>query len=170
MVDTKDDIVQKVLKEFERQQSQKKKEHKDFRLRNTKILLREYRKLKAHVDIAPEAMITPDEYKLLSGGHQDISTLQRYKISTKHLLQFVDAILKAYKDYCQAGDRFDQRRWQIINRMYLAKERQTLATLGDYYHIDSSVVGKERNKAVQDLSIMLFGMQGLDDFFDTYLV
>ncbi|MCH4170679.1 MAG: hypothetical protein LKF36_05565 [Lactobacillus sp.] len=164
------ELVDKVLAEFQRQKAQGQKEERDFRLRNTKILLREYRKLKAHIAIAPEEEITPDEYKLLSGGHQDLSALMRYKISTKRIMHYVDSILEAYEAYCQRGDYYDKRRWGIIQRLYLTEPKQTLASLAQYYNIDPSVLGKERNRAIQDLSIMLFGIRGLDDFFDTYIL
>ncbi|GAF41139.1 hypothetical protein FC83_GL000926 [Agrilactobacillus composti DSM 18527 = JCM 14202] len=166
---TDNEVVQKVLAEVQRQRSQKRDEEKDFRLRNTKILLREYRKLKTHIAIAPEDEITPDEYKLLSGGHQDISSLMKYKISTKRLMRYVDSILDAYEGYCKSGDSYDNRRWVIIDSMYLGDKRLKISQLADMYCVDRSIISKEQSKAIQDLSIMLFGIRGLDDFFDTYL-
>ncbi|MCH4171916.1 MAG: hypothetical protein LKF36_11885 [Lactobacillus sp.] len=166
---TDTELVKKVAAEVRRQKSLDRKEERDFRLRNTKILLREYRKLKAHIAIAPEEDITPDEYKLLSGGHQDLSALMKYKISTKRIMNYVDLILENYEGYCKRGDYYEKRRWDIIERLYLSETKQSLSNLARYYNLDQSVLGKERNKAIQDLSIMLFGIRGLDDFFDSYI-
>lgn len=160
---------EKIVAEIKREQVKFRRAEKDYRLRNTKILLREYRKLKTHVEIAPEKNVNDDEYKLLTGGKQSLDTLVKYKISTEHLLQYIDCILYAYKNYCKLGNDIEKRRWDIIDKMYLAPKKSSMTELSKRYNLDHSVISRNRNKGIQDLSIMLFGVWGLDDFFDTYL-
>lgn len=150
--------------EWELERKHLEKEEHDKRLRNTEILLVNYKKLKAHVDTNPERFITADEYETYTGVKLTNHELPKYKIKTQHLLHYVDMILHAYSSYCLGGDDSEQRRWSILYNTYLAEHRLKDNTMKVDWQVDRSTISRERRKAIQDLSVMLFGVAGLSDF------
>ena len=153
-------------------QSKKEAHHdeQDHRLRNTQLLLREYPKLQAHVDADPEAFIQePDLYEALTGVKVEDRELAKYNIKTVQLMRYVNAILASYKQVCQGGDESEHRRWDMVYQRYLAPKRMTQQQLADHWKINQSGVSRELTKAMQDLSVMLFGVVGLQDFIDCWI-
>lgn len=162
-------ITHAVAKEQAKQHRHRVTVEKDERLRNTKILLREYTKLKAHVDSNPEAYLSSDEYETLTGKQVEEHELAKYHVKTAHLMCFVDNILDAYRAWCLGGSAVERRRWHIVADSWLSGKRLTTTAQGEKWNIDHSLITREQTKAVQDLSVMLFGVAGLEDFLAQWI-
>lgn len=141
----------------------------DERLRNTKMLLKEYPKLKAHVRANPEVYLTDDEYKMLTGVEPQPRELAKYHVKTHHMLEYVDQLLDAYKAYCLGGTENERRRWRIIEDSYLSSKRLTNVKQAEKWGVVESRIRQEQTQAAQELSVMLFGVAGLKDFLDQWL-
>lgn len=164
-----DRIAHAVVALNNRHSRQAQKEERDERLRNTKILLKEYPKLKAHVEANPEVFLTDDEYKMLTGVSPEPRELAKYHVKTHHMLQYVDQLLSAYEAYCKGGTEMDCRRWTIVEDSYLKTPRLSTVKQAKKWGVVESRIRQEQTTAAQELSVMLFGVAGLKDFLDQWL-
>lgn len=162
-------ITAEVIKNLDREKRKRISAEKDYRLRNTQILIREYPKLKAHADSQADEFISDDEYELITGVKIEEHELAKYHVKTKHLMDYVDTTLEAYHQVCLGGDESDKRRWMIIYESYLCNKRIGMTSLAKKWHVDKSTISRERTQAIQDLSVMLFGVAGLADFLKEWI-
>jgi hypothetical protein len=163
------EITHAVVIELGKQNRHQRTMELDERKRNTKMLLREYRKLKAHVEANPEVYLTDDEYKMLTGVAPEPRDLAKYHVKTQHMLEYVDQILHAYAAWCKSGTATEQRRWQIVEDSYTAERRISNRQQAERWKIDESRIRQEQTTAAQEISVMLFGVAGLKDFLDQWL-
>lgn len=162
-------IAHAVVVESNKTRREAKAAERDDRLRNTKLLLKEYPKLKAHVEANPEVFLTDDEYKMLTGVEPKPRELAKYHVKTHHMLQYVDQLLSAYEAYCKGGTEVDQRRWTIVEDSYLKTPRLSTVKQAKKWGIVESRIRQEQTQAAQELSVMLFGVAGLKDFLEQWL-
>lgn len=162
-------ITNEVIKSLNHEKRKRVSNEKDYRLRNTQILIREYPKLKAHAKSQPEQFVNDDEYEMLTGVKIEDHELAKYHVKTEHLMEYVDLILDAYKSVCLGGDESDQRRWWLIYDSYLGDCRLSTKEQTRKWNVDRTTISRERMKAIQDLSVMLFGVAGLSDFLKEWI-
>lgn len=162
-------ITLEVVKRLDQEKQKRVSAEKDYRLRNTQILIREYPKLKAHALAQPEKFVNDDEYEMLTGVKIEDHELAKYHVKTEHLMEYVDLILSAYKSVCLGGDENDKRRWWLIYDSYLSDCRLSIKKQTRKWNVDRTTISRERTKAIQDLSVMLFGVAGLSDFLKEWI-
>lgn len=162
-------ITSEVIKNLDHEKRKRVTAEKDSRLRNTRILVRSYPKLKAHTATQPEVFLDDDIYEMITGVKISDHELARYHIKTKHLLEYVDTILAAYKQVCLGGDESDKRRWQIMYDTYLSDHRLRMADQANKWNVDKSTISRECAKAIQELSVTMFGIAGLADFLSDWI-
>ncbi len=157
-------IVAQVSKEFENQSRQKRENDKDWRLRNTRYLLRNYRKLKSHCEV------TSGEIK----DHEDVlqtiylSSVTEYKVKTIKMMEYVDMMLESYKKYCESRGEAVRRRYAVINSLYLdtSVKDMTQDRIGEIHAVDVRTVRRDEKKAIDEISIYLFGISHLSDLIE----
>ncbi|MGO4927379.1 hypothetical protein ACTQ5J_02095 [Fundicoccus sp. Sow4_F4] len=155
-------ITEQAIKSHEQQKVKEKTQQRDYRLRNATLLLKNYHKLKVHCkaisnDIKDyeDMVYDPDELNLY--------TLMKYKARTAQMLNYFDRIFRAYGELSKRQGEAAERRYRICQRMYIDEQNGTAGELSDYYNIDRSTVFRDINKAIEDLSIMLWGIDSFDD-------
>lgn len=162
---TKDEtqaIAQVVMELNAKEEKRTKKERKDYRLRNTELLLKNYRKLKIHCegiieDLEVYEAATYDPTDL------DLHTLMKYKTRTAKMLDYFDIIFIAYADLSKRHGKAAERRHKIVSRLFVDNEVASANELAEYFNIDRSTVTRDIAKAIEELSIMLFGIDSFDD-------
>lgn len=157
---------------LDRRSKQKKRQHhdeEDRRLRNTQILMREFPKLKAHLDSDPKSYIDPDTYEMIAGTTVSEHQLAKYQYKTTELMKYVNQALADYKHVCEGGDESEVRRWSILYDSYLAEKRLTATQIAKKLGVDRTTISRERQKAIQAVSVHLFGIYGLGDFIDHWI-
>lgn len=143
----------------------------------TKVLLKKYRDFKtmadkALVDAASVEKETADEYlveainSLMQYGvdkrELDIVSNQKRVYRTKALMAHVDVMLEAYRIRCtRALNQDEQRRFRVIYALYISDEPKSAADVADEEHIGMTTVYDTVNKAINDLSILIFGVDGI---------
>lgn len=155
-------IVTEVTKEQKKQKRIAKQQSKDWRLRNTGLLLKNYRKLKIHCDGVVEDLVEYHEMVFDPAGLQ-LSTLMQYKSKTAKMLKYFDVIFKSYGELSIAGGESFERRYKIIKKLYIDEWGMSGNEVSNYYNVDRSIVTRDTNKAIEELSILLFGIDSFDD-------
>ena len=155
-------IVETVIRETDKQNKLTKKQHKDWRLRNTSLLLKNYRKLKIHC----ESVV--DELKDYEGVIYDpadlnLHSLMKYKARTRKMLVYFDNIFKAYGELSKIEGYAAERRYNVIRRLYIEPTQITQSELAYDIGVERSTVSRDITKAIEELSIMLFGIDSFDD-------
>lgn len=156
-------IVEQVSKEFSKTTRIKKEQEKDWRLRNTRYLLVNYRKLQSHCKASLE------EIKLHDDILKDIrvNSVAEYKAKTIKMMDYVDMMLKSYESYCKEGGQATNRRWSVFKRKYLdSGDLPTNSTLANQHGVDERTIRRDESKAIEEFSVYLFGISHLTDLID----
>lgn len=138
------------------------KEQRDWRLHNTQLLLSKYRFLKAHCNDIPseieelELNTTIFDIRALT-----IESLIEHKAKSIKMLRYFDGVLNTYEQLCRASPEACKRRFKVIKRLYLDERVTTRKALEKELHIDKSTVSRDVKTAVDELSIMLFGIDAI---------
>lgn len=129
-------------------------------LRNTKTLLQNYQLLENHLDV--EMPEVKDDVPL-SRYELSLYSLLGYRVRSKEMMEFVNNILGRYKEICMAGTFEERRRYDVIRKLYLIDGKLTRLQLADFYQVDEKTIRRDERKAIDELSIMMFGIDALND-------
>ncbi|NSN57342.1 hypothetical protein HRD96_05150 [Enterococcus faecalis] len=157
-------ITAKVLEIQEKKKKETKREKRDWKLRNTNLLLKNYRMLKKHCDsIVPT--IQDYEISVFDSEALNLDTLMKYKARTKEMLDYFDLMFSSYNNYCRSNGDAAERRFDIIKSVYIedGNFRKSKSEMASYYAIDFRTVDRDIKKATDELSIFLYGIDSLDD-------
>lgn len=157
------------LKYLKTEQKEKEKSKYDRRLRNTELLLRNYRNFKEHVENATyfdeelEVENLEDEFDKEENEKMYINSILRTKKRTKVMLKHIDRCLEYYECKCLMSDREDiQRRIKVIKMLYIDEEKmshfEVAKKLGD---VSLKTVERTKKVALTEMTALLFGIDGV---------
>ena len=146
----------------------------DKRYQNTKLLLKNYRRLNDHYKEAVydlKAVLDESDRlaevaglmrETLTDEHLVIRNIERSAARTQVIMAHVNKMLDVYRNMCDRSTRKeDQRRWRVLQMMYLDETTHTAAEIAEAEFIDPHTVYKDIDKTVEDLTPLLFGIDGL---------
>lgn len=152
-----------------------RKERYDKRLRNTKLLLRNYRMLKQHIESAvydsskPEQTTTEDYYQIMNSfgnEHQYIESIRKSVRRTRLIMAHIDTMLEVFRIYCdQSGKPELPRHYRVIKALYLDEEQTGAQEVADAENIDKRTIYKDVDNAVEILTPLFFGVDGIKTEF-----
>ena len=134
-------ITTTVLREQKKQESIASKEQHDRRFRNTELLVKNYRKLSAHCENLPEQIgIIHQEIDmgLLEHIDLDLKEVMKSKQKTKMIMDYIDAMLGAYKTLAERGGEVANRRHKILRDMYLKPNYENPTALMERYGVPAT--------------------------------
>lgn len=151
-----------------KQQRKIKRKERDRRLRNTKMLLQNYRRLRTHIQIEPGNEDLTLKYEQENGVVIRFDELDKYHAKSRSLIRYLDNVLDVYKNECKQGDEIDWRRYQVIDKLYLSTTKLSLSEIALYYDKDRSTIDSDKRRAINDISVMLYGMDALNDIIQSW--
>ncbi len=149
-------------------QAERKLQHKerhDRRLRNIKLLLRNYRGFKKHcedvkfeIDEINEkiGMVTVDseEFKLES--------IKRSKEKTLIMVKYTEKMMEVYKVLCEQDEDPDEiRRFQVVHDLYVSDKKESVTKIAERHSVAERTVYRDIDKASESLAILMFGIDGV---------
>lgn len=157
------------LEHLDKLQKQKQSEITDRRLRNVKLLLRNYRMLKAHcenavfeaecdesaLDILEDMMVGRDSSVI-------VDSIKRSAARTAVIVRHVDVMLGLFQAYCANSTQEDMRRWRVIEALYIREDKRTVAEIAEAEGVVERTVYKDVDVAAERLAALMFGIDGLD--------
>ena len=154
-----DELALKIRKGIQKDRENEKKQFKKRAFHNTRLLMREYHKLKAHNEVVKEHIEAVQgtfwEHRWLN-----LDILMQNKAKTVKIMNQVDRALDHYERDClKAVTLNESRRYDIIKMKYLNKEHSTDEDIADRYDIDRRTAQRNIENAVDDVSIILFGIE-----------
>lgn len=137
----------------------KSKITKDKTLHNTKLLLRNYNKLKAHCKVVGE-QLEEDRDTFWNDRKLDLSILMQNKAKTVKIMNQVDRALEHYKADClKAKTMNESRRYDMIKMKYLNHKGSSDDEIADRYDVARTTVIRNLESAIDDISVILFGIE-----------
>lgn len=144
------------------------------KLRNTKLLLRNFRMFKLHSENAVAELqdIDEDTYQVfeemmmssekVSNNNLFVESIKKSVARTRIIVTHVVDMLKLYEIYCeQSGKPEDTRRFRVISAMYVDEEALSVSQIAEVEGIDERTVYKDIDAAVDKLSALIFGIDGV---------
>lgn len=64
---------------------------------------------------------------------------------------------------CINGEPEEQRKFKVINSYFISDHSLNKNELAEKYHVDRKTIDRDVKKAISDLSVMIFGIDGLND-------
>lgn len=146
------------------EQNQLKQRH-NRRLRNVKLLLRNYRSFLEHVADVRSDIEKLDRKLVIEELDTDdfaVEAIKRSKKRTLAIIKFLERMLNVYKEMCEeAVSEEEARRYNTIYYLYLAPEKRTHAEIGEIQFLSERTVYNDVKKAYEDLQVLIFGVDGL---------
>lgn len=121
----------------------------DTRYHDVNLLMKNYRKLKAHyAHISPEAL--------------EVSVICSMRRKTGLMMSHVDKMLTAYEALCKEAVNSDEaRRWDALYLRYIDEERLSIDDIAERLNIDKRTFYRDINRAMEDMAVLLFGIEAI---------
>lgn len=157
--------VQAVIDFQVKEKKKQEKAKKDWRLRNTKLLLKNYRSFVAHSLEIQEEIDAVQKAKALNDLYAEdfaVESIKRSKQRTYAMVQHIERMLNVYRIMCEESEQpEDLRRYQVICELYIWGKKSTAEQVAECHKIDSSTVYRDVREAVKTLSVLMFGVDGI---------
>lgn len=155
-------IAEAVLKEHQKQENKIKMSSKDWRLRNTQILLKNYLILEKHCEGIVEDL---EEYEdiIFDPEELNLKALMKYKAKTKKMLDYFNSTWGSYQSFCKNQGEAARRRCDVLYQLYISPKNLKKIDVAEKYNMDERTIRRDEKKAVEELSIFLFGIDSLSD-------
>jgi len=163
--------AREALKAFEQE---RKKEHSgraDRRLRNTKLLLRNYHMLKEHAENSVFGRTQMEESALdilesmmsLYDSEVIIESIKRSATRTAVIVSHIEIMFDLYAVYCDKSPNrdIDMRRYEVIWDMYMAENTLSVKEIAEKQNISRDTVYSDLRVATERLTALIFGVDGL---------
>lgn len=158
----------------EKSHKKEEKEQRDRRLRNTKLLLKNYRMLKASCKEAIFERENNDEdpeqifEELMSMKEIDdrviVASIKRSAERTSIILDHIDKMLDVYRIHCSKCSDKEKRQYKVIKWLYIAKNKKTVSELAKEFCVSNVTIYDDIKIAEERLSCLFFGINGLKIF------
>lgn len=168
--------IQEGMRYIVEQENNVLKNRYDKRLRNTRLLLKNYRNFIIHFNYSQEiikdvtdenAVDVLDKLDSINSEELYIASIKRTKTRTKIIINHINKCLEYYKVICSSSE-ISQRRYNIIKKLYIEFEDNnkfgipTYEKLADELYISTKTIKRHVNKAIEELSTLLFGIDGVN--------
>lgn len=170
--------IQKGLKQYDNMQKNKTKFRYDKRLRNTRLLLKNYRSFVEHCDNAKYLVENPikkeiekdnlkvqlfDDFYNLQDDAYIVASILKSKEKTRIILDHINLCLDFFQAKAIKTNNQEMiRRYNVISDLYINETSMTYEEIAEIEHISQKTVNRDRKKAIEELSVLIFGIDGLD--------
>lgn len=170
--------IQKGLKQYDNMQKNKTKFRYDKRLRNTRLLLKNYRSFVEHCDNAKYLVENPikkeiekdnlkvqlfDDFYNLQDDAYIVASILKSKEKTRIILDHINLCLDFFQAKAIKTNNQEMiRRYNVISDLYINETPMTYEEIAENEHISQKTVNRDRKKAIEELSVLIFGIDGLD--------
>lgn len=170
--------IQKGLKQYDNMKKNKTKFRYDKRLRNTRLLLKNYRSFVEHCDNAKYLVENPikkeiekdnlkvqlfDDFYNLQDDAYIVASILKSKEKTRIILDHINLCLDFFQAKAIKTNNQEMiRRYNVISDLYINETPMTYEEIAEIEHISQKTVNRDRKKAIEELSVLIFGIDGLD--------
>lgn len=163
------------VKAVERERTKMQQQQYDWKYHNTKLLIRNYRRLNEYFK---NAVFELDEAEEIDDGFEEImrlmqnrnatedlfvDSIKRNYVYTRIIMTHVNKMLDVYRIMCERSQRADDaRHWRVLESLYIADDYTTVDKIAQAEHIDKRTVYKDIDVCISDLTALMFGVSGIE--------
>lgn len=145
----------------------------DIKFKNTRLLLKNYRKF---VNFCEQATVSEKELesatveeildKLYCSAYDEVTIVQGILASKKRTEIIMTHIKKIINFYIFDADSSKndekRRRAHILEDLYIkGKKQPAMSVLANRYHVSERQVHRDKNVAIEEIAIFMFGIDGI---------
>ncbi|MCD7826329.1 MAG: hypothetical protein LUH14_10280 [Clostridiaceae bacterium] len=163
--------AKEALKMFEQERKKEQGKRADRRLRNTKLLLRNYHMLKEHAENSVFGRTQMEESALdilesmmsLYDNEVIIESIKRSATRTAVIVSHIETMFGLYAAYCDKSPNRDveMRRYEVVWDMYMAETTLSAKEVAKKQHMSKENVYADLRVATERLTALIFGVDGL---------
>ena len=160
------------LKTFRQEQKKEYSRRADRRLRNTKLLLRNYHMLKEHAENSVFGRTQMEESALdilesmmsMYDNEVIIESIKRSATRTAVIVSHIETMFGLYAAYCDKSPNRDieMRRYEVLWDMYMAEDTLSAKEVAEKQHVSKDTVYTDIRMATEKLTALIFGVDGLN--------
>lgn len=159
------------LKAFEKERKREYSGRANRRLRNTKLLLRNYHILKEHAENSVFGRTQMEESALdilesmmsMYDNEVIIESIKRSATRTAIIVSHIENMFGLYASYCDkaVNRNTEMRRYEVLWDLYMAEEPLSVREIAQKQHVSMDTVYTDRKMATEKLTALIFGVDGL---------
>ena len=162
------------IEELEQRERRQEQWRRDRRLRNTRLLLENYRTFKIHCESAvfQAELSADDEAEALSilDAMMDrpskqtlyIESIKKSAQRTRIIIAHIESMMEVYRILCAKSQKpEDMRRCSVVEKMYICSREWSVEEIAESEGIDERTVYKDIKAACRTLAALLFGIDGV---------
>lgn len=163
--------AKEALKTFNQERKKEYSGRADRRLRNTKLLLRNYHMLKEHAEKSVFGRTQMEESALdilesmmsMYDNEVIIESIKRSATRTAVIVSHIDTMFGLYEAYCDRSPTrdIDMRRYDAVWDMYMAQPTLSVREIAEKQSLSKETVYVDIKVAVEKLTALFFGVDGL---------
>lgn len=163
--------AKEALKTFEQERKKEQGKRADRRLRNTKLLLRNYHMLKEHAEnsvfgrtqIEESALDILESMMNLYDNEVIIESIKRSATRTAIIVSHIETMFGLYDAYCDKSSNkdIDRRRYEVVWDKYMAEPVLTVKEIAAKHNMSKENVYSDLRVAEERLTALIFGVDGL---------
>ena len=155
--------AKEALKTFNQEQKKEQGKRANKRLRNTRLLLRNYHVLKEHAEKSVFGRTQMEESALDILESMMSMYDKRSATRTAIIVSHIEAMFGLYAAYCdKATNRYiEMRRYEVLWDMYMAEDTLSVKEVAEKWHVSLDTVYTDRKMGIEKLSALIFGVDGL---------
>ena len=163
--------AREALKAYEQERKKEQGKRADRRLRNTKLLLRNYHMLKEHAENSVFGRTQMEESALdilesmmnMYDNEVIIESIKRSATRTAIIVSHIETMFGLYDAYCEKSQNkeIDRRRYEVIWDRYMAEPVLSVKEIANKQNMSKENVYSDLKVAEERLTALIFGVDGL---------
>ena len=164
--------AKEALKTFEQERKKEYGQRADKRLRNTKLLLRNYHMLKEHAEnsvfgrtqMKESALDILESMMSIYNDEVIIQSIKNSATRTAIIVSHIETMFGLYYSYCERSINrdIDLRRYNVVWDMYMAEDTLSAKEIAEKQNISKESVYSDLKVGIERLTALIFGVDGLD--------
>jgi len=145
----------------------------DIKLKNTRLLLKNYRKF---VSFCKQATVSEKELetatveeildKLYCSAYDEVTIVQSILASKKRteiILTHIERIIRFYIFEADASKNDEKwRKAHVLNDLYVEGDyKPKISDLSEKYHVGERQIHRDARSAIEEISVLMFGIDGI---------
>lgn len=155
------------IDKYNQEKQERLKTRYDRRLRNTEILLRNYRTFVVHKNEAVyssskavEILDELDSYEFEDEMY--VESIKKSRERTAIIVTHVDKMLNVFRFMCDSNPRPEEsRKYKTIYALYIDEKQKTPEEICTEMSVNQRTLYRDRKAGIQFLSGLLFGIDGI---------
>ena len=164
--------AKEALKIFEQERKKEQRKRAERKLRNTKLLLRNYHMLKEHAEnsvfgrtqMEESAMDILESMMSIYDNEVIIESIKRSATRTAVIVSHIETMFDLYAVYCDkaVNKHIEKRRYEVLWDMYMAEDTLSVKEVAKKQHVSRDTVYTDQRMAIEKLTALIFGVDGLN--------